>query len=58
MNYEKIEIGDQQAKAWKGEAISLYNFDEDGHLLEQNDFNQHFTITIGGHTKRMRRHYI
>ena len=46
--FDAIELSARQAKAHSGEALSLFYFDEQGNLEDENSFNKHFTITIGG----------
>ena len=46
--YDRIEWNDTQARAFKGEALKLYDFDENGNEQTSNEFKKHFTITIGG----------
>ena len=47
IEFDKIELEVEQAKAFKGEALSLFYFDEEGLLKEENSFKKHYTITIG-----------
>lgn len=46
--FHTIELTAEQAKAHLGEALSVFNFDAQGNLQDENNFNKHFTITIGG----------
>ncbi|MEM9823679.1 MAG: WG repeat-containing protein, partial [Bacteroidota bacterium] len=49
--FGRIELFADQARAFKGEAMSLFHFDEDGLSKEENAFKKHFTITIGGRNR-------
>lgn len=46
--YDRIELADNKAKAYVGEALTVLSFDEDGQLKEDNEFGKHFTFRIGG----------
>ena len=48
IEYDRIEWNGTQARAFKGEALKLYDFDENGNEQASNEFKKHFTITIGG----------
>jgi len=52
-DFDRIELEKNKAKAFIGESLSLYHFDDEGNLKEENTFKEHFTIRIGGKTKRM-----
>ncbi len=45
--YDRIEWNGSQARAFKGEALKLYDFDENGNEQTSSEFKKHFTITIG-----------
>ena len=45
-DYDRIVWNGRQARAFKGEALKLYDFDERGEQTS-NEFKKHFTITIG-----------
>jgi len=45
--YDRIEWNGTQARAFKGEALKLYDFDENGNEQASSEFKKHFTITIG-----------
>ena len=47
IEFDRIEMSDDQAKAFKGEALSLYYFDEEGLSQDESKFKKHYTITIG-----------
>jgi WG containing repeat len=47
IEFDKIELETEQAKAFKGEALSLFYLDEEGLLKEESNFKKHYTITIG-----------
>ncbi len=48
IEYDRIEWNGNQARAFKGETLKLYDFDESGTEQTSNEFKKHFTITIGG----------
>ncbi len=50
--FTRIELEDNQAKAFAGEALSMFYFDEEGQLKDQNEFKKHFTIRFGKDQKR------
>ncbi|HHS95702.1 MAG TPA: WG repeat-containing protein, partial [Phaeodactylibacter sp.] len=52
--YSRIQHKDRQVKAFKGKAMTLYSIDENGNLQDQNSFQEHFTIRIGGLNRRSR----
>ena len=45
-DFTKIEIEDRRAKAYRGEELTLFNFDEDGNLEDERSFANHFTVTV------------
>jgi len=50
--YDRIELLDRQARAYKTddsgrESLSLLYFDEEGRLVDQSQFNQHYQVRIG-----------
>lgn len=51
--FSRIELNDNQAKAFKNEALSMFHFDEDGQLKDQNQFKKHMTIRIGKRNQRV-----
>ncbi len=56
VEFDKIELSENQARAFKGEALSLFYFDEEGLSQDESKFKKHFTITIGKKkTTRIRR---
>jgi hypothetical protein len=46
IEFSKIEISGNSAKAYRGEELSYFDFDEAGHLLDKTEFAEHFTIVI------------
>ena len=44
--YDRIFLEDRLAKAYKGQQLSVFNFDNNGSLQQQNSFNKHFTINV------------
>lgn len=46
-DYSKVEFLDKQIKAYEGEALSIFDFNSEGEVLDENSFAEHFTITIG-----------
>ncbi|MEL6865532.1 MAG: WG repeat-containing protein [Bacteroidota bacterium] len=48
-DFERIEFQEEQAqvKAYIGDVMSLFYFNEQGDLEDENEFKKHFTITIG-----------
>lgn len=53
--FDRIELMKDKARAFKGEAMSLFHFNEEGLSTDQNSFKEHFTITIGGKNRAMLR---
>ncbi len=47
IEYQKIELFADKAHAYKGDALSIFHFDENGARVEKSAFKKHFTITIG-----------
>ncbi len=45
--FDRIELKERQAHAYKGEALSLFYLDEEGNLQDESNFKKHFTISIG-----------
>ncbi len=45
--YDRIEWMGTQARAFKGEKLTLFDFDENGNEAASSEFEKHFTITIG-----------
>lgn len=45
-SFTKIEIQGQRAYAYLNKKLTLFNFDENGELLDENKFSKHFTITV------------
>ncbi len=51
--YDRVELLDHRAKAYKvddsgRETLRLLQFDEDGQVADNNQFNQHYQVRIGG----------
>jgi WG containing repeat len=49
--FDRIEVGTDQARAFKGVAMTLFTFDDAGSLQDSNRFKEHFTISIGSQKK-------
>ncbi|MFT7606549.1 MAG: hypothetical protein ACI8VT_004152, partial [Saprospiraceae bacterium] len=47
VKFDRIDMADDQAKAFKGEALSVYYFDVEGLSQDESNFKKHYTITIG-----------
>ncbi len=47
VEFDKVELKENQAKAYKGEALSIFYFDEEGLSQDESTFKKHYTITIG-----------
>jgi hypothetical protein len=47
VDYDRIELEEAQAKAYQGDALTLYYFDEEGVPTEESKFKKHYTISIG-----------
>lgn len=45
-NYDRIEMEDRKAKAYRGGHLTVFNFNSDGRLADENSFGNHFTIKI------------
>jgi len=59
--YHRIELEDKQAKAYtkKGdqaadEVLTLLRFDDEGRLVENSNFTNHFTVKIRGKSKEIK----
>jgi hypothetical protein len=44
--FDRIELDGTTAKAYEKEKLTVFNFDEQGQLQDQNNFSNHFTIKI------------
>ena len=53
--WDKIEITEGQAKALKGKEFSIFYFDEEGIIQDENSFKELITIKIGGENRVARR---
>ena len=51
--FNRIQLENNKAKAWKGKVLTLFNFDEDGNLKGEDEFENHITIKIGKKKKKM-----
>ncbi len=56
--YDRIVFGDQTIKAYQKESsgdqqesLSIFKFDKEGNLKEQNEYDAHYTIKIGSQKK-------
>lgn len=45
--YNRIQLENNKAKAWKGKVLTVFNFDENGLLEGEDEFENHFTIRVG-----------
>ncbi len=51
--FERIELEDDQIKAYKGRELSVFNFDDVGQVSDAQNFSGHFTIKVAkGQTPR------
>lgn len=44
--FDRIDMQEGQAKAYRKDKLTMFNFDAAGRLQEENDFGKHFTIKI------------
>jgi hypothetical protein len=44
--YDRIDVNEQQVKAWQKEELSRFSFDTEGRLEDQSNFSKHFTIKV------------
>ena len=47
VEYKRIVPENQLIKAYQGEALTAYHIDQNGRLLDEQNFQRHFTIAIG-----------
>jgi hypothetical protein len=48
-DFDRIQAEGNQIKAFDGQALTLFQVDQEGHLVDdQLEFTNHFTITVGG----------
>ena len=47
IEFDRIEVSEDQAKAFRGQALSLYYFDKEGLSQDESSFKKHITINIG-----------
>lgn len=52
-DYDRIELEDNKANAYLDEALTLYFFNKEGELIDESQFEQFFTIRIGGKRNRV-----
>lgn len=45
-NFDRIELSDGRAKAFKDGKLTAFDFDENGQLHGENSFRKHFTIAV------------
>ncbi|HFC01119.1 MAG TPA: WG repeat-containing protein, partial [Phaeodactylibacter sp.] len=50
--FDKIKIENNQAKAYQGEVLTIFVFDKMGILQDENHFENHFTLKIGGKKRK------
>ena len=50
--YNRIQLEKNKAKAWKGKVLTLFNFDENGEIKGEDEFENYFSIKIGGKKKK------
>ncbi|MFK7809495.1 MAG: WG repeat-containing protein [Saprospiraceae bacterium] len=55
IEFNRLEPGDLQAKAYKGEGMSIYTYDENGVPEDVQEFDDAFTINFSGVKKQARR---
>ncbi len=55
--WDKIEIAEGQAKALKGKEFSIFYFDKEGIIQDENSFEELITIKIGGDNRTARRRW-
>ncbi len=44
--YDRIDLNEQQVKAWQKEELTMFNFDREGRLEDERNFTKHFTIKV------------
>lgn len=44
--FDRIELEDDQIKAYTGHQLSVFNFDDAGKVSDESNFNQYFTIKV------------
>jgi WG containing repeat len=44
--FDRIELEDDQIKAYSGRQMSIFNFDNEGLVSDESSFSQHFTIKV------------
>lgn len=53
--YNRISIEENQAKAYRGTALTMYNFNEEGQLQNEHNYKKVGRIKIGRNVQRRRR---
>ena len=53
--YHRISIEENQAKAYRGTALTMFNFDEEGKLQNEHNYKKVGRIKVGGNVQRRRR---
>ena len=51
--YNRIQLENNKAKAWKGKVLTLFDFDDNGILKGEDEFENHMTIKIGKKKKNV-----
>ncbi|MBK9012875.1 MAG: WG repeat-containing protein [Saprospiraceae bacterium] len=46
LQFDRIELEEDQVKAYSGEQLSVFNFDGEGQLQDERNFDKHFTIKV------------
>ncbi|MCU0348471.1 MAG: WG repeat-containing protein, partial [Saprospiraceae bacterium] len=44
--FDRIELEDDQVKAYTGSQLSVFNYDDEGQLAGESSFDKHFTIKV------------
>jgi hypothetical protein len=52
--YDKISLEENQAKAYKGQALSIFNFNDDGKLQNEHNYKKVGSIKIGRKVRNRR----
>ncbi|MFK7947614.1 MAG: WG repeat-containing protein [Saprospiraceae bacterium] len=53
--YNRISIEENQAKAYQGTALTMYNFDDEGKLRNEHNYKKVGRIKVGANVQRRRR---
>ncbi len=54
LEYDRINLEENQAKAYKGEALSLFNFNDEGKLQNEHNYKKVGSIKIGRKVRNLR----